>query len=137
MTDQDKQAILTKWEAHQENSRIEAEEAARLEIEAIEQRERANATLAVLIRIGELVSDSQTTTEMLVLEVMEENHSVPHEMIGALLNIIRNERAARIKAEATLAKVPVQDIARAMADTTAQHYSWYAPISLWLESING
>lgn len=88
-------------------------------------------------QIEKFVADSQTTTEMLVLEVMEGNHSVPHEMIGALLNIIRNERAARLKAEATLAKVPVQDIARAMADTTAQHYSWYAPISLWLESING
>ena len=102
MTDQDKQAILTKWEAHQENDRIEAEEAAQWEIEAIEQRERAELAIAELQRIKESVSNRRTETETLVLEVMEENHSVPHEMIGALLDIIDNERAARIQAEAAI-----------------------------------
>lgn len=39
------------------------------------------------------------------------------------------------KAEAMLAAVPVDDIRRAMADTTAQHYAWYGPIRRWLDSM--
>lgn len=104
MIDVDKQAILAKWEEYQEDTRIEAEQVARWEIEAIEQRERAELAIAELQLIKESVSNRQTVTETLVLEVIEENHSVPHEMIGALLNIIRNERAARIQAEVAILK---------------------------------
>ena len=48
--------------------------------------------------------------------------------------VVRLERE-RDEALAKLAAVPVDDIRRAMADTTAQHYSWYQPIRRWLDSL--
>lgn len=137
MIDQDKQAILTKWENHQEDNRIEAEEVARWAIEAVEQRQRAEMAMAELQRIKESVSNSLTVTEKIVIDRMDNHFSVSSGMVAALLQIIGNERAARIQADTALARGPVLEIRRAMADTTAQHYSWYAPISLWLESANG